>query len=292
MHEVPARVVPVMHDAGGDLGSRGRWPGARGSPLLGPRRQLRRADSADLQKPHAFQRLAHPSNADRLQWPPPCLDRSRTDVTRPFDQSAEAKRRQRYLTPRALSAALRSGTDVSDEDFNAFLPARIRGARNLRLTPVSAAVRGVKLLTESGARRVLDVGAGVGTFGIIGSLTTSAFFMGVEPDLRLVTAARGSAARFGADRARFFHGTPEQMDFRLYDAIHVFERDAPHPVGDLHQTDRGAGALAKTLTGRELDQARTGTRILTNREWQPPTGWRLVKTEIVDTIELRLFGRE
>lgn len=215
-------------------------------------------------------------------------------TTRPPDDDpgGQGPRRRRFLTPRTLSAALRAASEVTDEDFNAFLPARYQGAGHTHASPVAVAVRAAQLLAAGGAARVLEVGSGIGTFGIVGALTTPAFYVGIEPNLPIVVAARGTAARFGASRVRFFHGDVSQIDFRLYDAIYLFSPEVRRTDREPHGGVESRAGISEALAWQKVEETRPGTRILAAGGRSPPPGCRPVNTEMLGSIELLLFERD
>jgi hypothetical protein len=139
---------------------------------------------------------------------------------------------------------------------------------------------------------VLEVGAGVGTFGIVGALTTPAFYLGIEPELPLVIAARGMAARFGASRVRFFHGDVSQMEFHLYDAIYLFDPEVHRIDGQSHRRSDHRAGVSDALAWQKLAEMKPGTRILTARGRRAPDGCHPVKAEVVGSVELLLFERD
>ena len=98
------------------------------------------------------------------------------------------------------AARLHVGKKVSDEEFDSVYGGRERAVSFRHWTPVAVACRAARLLTDMGATRILDVGAGVGKFCIVGALTTSADYCGVERRGNLVDIARAAAAQFGAAR--------------------------------------------------------------------------------------------
>src|SRR5258708_32599839 len=86
-----------------------------------------------------------------------------------------------------------------------FRSRKIRALSGQHWTPVAVAARAADLLTRAGATRILDVGAGVGKFCIVGALSTAAEFVGVERREGLVQVARRAAAQVGSKRPPFIH---------------------------------------------------------------------------------------
>lgn len=123
----------------------------------------------------------------------------------------------------AFSARLLAGADVSDAEIDALFPAKWRRVSDDYWTPVAVASLAAEWLTETGIRRVADVGSGVGKFCVVGALRTDAELVGIEERRELVQVARAVAIRLGvADRARFVHARAtlnELLDFR---ALYLF----------------------------------------------------------------------
>jgi SAM-dependent methyltransferase len=110
----------------------------------------------------------------------------------------------------------------SDEEFDSVYDSKIRALSEQHWTPVRVASRAAKILTLAGATRILDVGAGVGKFCIVGALVTDAEFVGVERRAHLVDIARGAAARHRAPRVSFVHGNIETFPFEGFDGIYLY----------------------------------------------------------------------
>ena len=206
----------------------------------------------------------------------------------------EQPRRRGFLTPRALSAALRAGEEVSDQEYERFVATRFQVACR-EATPLAIAKRAAQLLTEGKALRVLDVGAGIGKFSVVGALTGSAIFTGVERQLSLVRAARGIALRLGAQRITFVHGSVTDMEFGAFDAIYILDPALSQGVSSSHlATADGADPLASCTisTWRKLRDAREGTRIVTYFGHCAPPGCRVLKKEPAGVDQLVLFVKE
>src|SRR5262245_44285521 len=107
---------------------------------------------------------------------------------------------------RAMMAALAAGRIVTDMAFDRIYPERIRRVSSLFWTPVTIARIAARLLTEHGARNVLDIGAGPGKFCIVAALsTTSLTLTGIEHRESLVSAAREIIDAFAIPRVKMLH---------------------------------------------------------------------------------------
>jgi SAM-dependent methyltransferase len=148
-------------------------------------------------------------------------------------------------------------------------PSAARKVSSQFWTPVTVALRAARLLVEEGARRVLDVGSGVGKFCIVGAASTGATFVGVEHRDHFVAVARDAARRIGAPTAHFIHGTLDAVDVADFDAFYFFNPFAENLQGPDVQLDQTVPlSEPRFLTDveralRMLVQARVGTRVVT-----------------------------
>jgi len=122
----------------------------------------------------------------------------------------------------ALTPLPPSNNLTSDADFDSVYEEDIRDLSAQHWTPVRVATRAAKLLTRAGARRILDVGSGVGKFCIAGALSTDATYVGLERRARLVEIARRAAAHYGAERATFVHASLDDFSFEGFTGIYLF----------------------------------------------------------------------
>lgn len=207
-------------------------------------------------------------------------------------------KRRRVLTARALAVVLRAGEVVADEDFDRLAAGagRISGVC-LEATPLAVATRALQMLTGGERSRVLDASSGIGKLSIVGALTTSAVFTGVERRLSLVRASRAAALRFGARRTTFIHGNVEQMVLGAFDAIYLFDSE-DHSGGKstdacgVGDSPHSAYPDSCTLsTWRSLPRVRSGTRIVTYRSQLEPPGCDLIRSEVAGGAQLALFQK-
>jgi hypothetical protein len=138
-----------------------------------------------------------------------------------------------------LAARLRAGARVSDREFDELFSPETSLVSLRHWTPVSVASRVASLLTEAGAKEILDVGSGPGKVCIVGALSTNARFTGVEQRRRLVEEARVAALVVGAERARFVHANLVEFDCTPFDGFYFYnpfqeqmEPDDPCPIDD------------------------------------------------------------
>jgi len=117
---------------------------------------------------------------------------------------------------------LRLNIDVSDDDFDALLPAKYEAISKKHWTSVRAARLASDFLVEKFGTRVLDIGSGVGKFCMVGALTTNGFFTGVEQRYELVNVARRLSTDYSIGNVRFIHGNITSIRFADYDAFYFY----------------------------------------------------------------------
>jgi hypothetical protein len=118
------------------------------------------------------------------------------------------------------------------------------------------------------ATRILDAGAGVGKFCVIGALTTAAVFVGVERWGEMVDIARRTAKRARVSRARFVHGRVEDMDWESFDGFYFYNPFEELAWPDLECPSPSVAGAAEcerlvALTEQALARTKPGTRIAT-----------------------------
>lgn len=112
---------------------------------------------------------------------------------------------------------------AEDVVFDAIYPARIRLISPRFWTPVAVARRAAILLRVAGARRVLDVGAGVGKFVLAAASEAADLdFVGVEQRAHLVEIAKSARLKLGLPNASFRVGDVTTMSWDGFDAFYFF----------------------------------------------------------------------
>ncbi len=132
-----------------------------------------------------------------------------------------------------IGRKLIAGDEVTDEEFDALLDEKPRARSGRYWSCVRAARVASKLLTQAGAQNVLDVGAGVGKFCTIASLTSSRRVWGLERRGALVYDARRLAQRLGAEVV-MHEGTLADIDPSRFDGFYFF-----NPFGEYVADDAG-----------------------------------------------------
>src|ERR1019366_6205983 len=96
---------------------------------------------------------------------------------------------------------------AEDWAFDSIYPPSIRAISRRYWTPVDVARRAARLLWRAGARRVLDVGSGVGKFVLVAAgAVPEVRFVGVEQRPHLVEVARRAHEQLQLQNALFVVG--------------------------------------------------------------------------------------
>ena len=185
-----------------------------------------------------------------------------------FEQMAEFTP-QIDETLRGAIADVCAGHPVSDRVFDQLFPEAVRRVSSRFWTPINVARKAAKILAK-GNGPVLDVGAGVGKFCILGALTTDAEFHGLEHREELVTIANGVIAALGlSSRARVFLGALDDVSWTRYSSFYFCNPFEENIFPEARRYDDQV-ELSKTRfeqdtarIERELDAAPVGTRIVT-----------------------------
>ena len=172
-------------------------------------------------------------------------------------------------TLRRAIVDVRAGHHVSDRVFDQLFPEPVRRVSSRFWTPINVARKAANILA-GGHGPVLDVGAGVGKFCILGALTTDAEFHGLEHREELVAIANGVIEALGlSSRARVFHGTLDDVEWARYSSFYFCNPFEENIFPEARRYD-DCVVLSKTRfeqdtarIERELDAAPVGTRIVT-----------------------------
>ena len=198
--------------------------------------------------------------------------------------------------PEALAHKLRRGLPLEDHAFDAMYPEWARELSLVHWTPVEVARRAAELLVVRPGVRVLDVGAGVGKFCLIGALATSGVFYGIEQRFHFVRAAQAAAARLGLDPSRFLHGNMGALDWRGFDAFYLYNPFAENLTSVMEPLDHSVTVDVSIffayvgLVRERLRDAPLGTRVVTYHGFggELPPGYRLERWELSGTDRLEL----
>lgn len=128
---------------------------------------------------------------------------------------------------RRIGQYLQKGVIVSDDIFDRIYPLEVADLSKTNWTPVKVASIAAELLSEGGARRVLDVGSGCGKFCVVSSLITSSVYTGVDRSAYLTGVATQSAAALKTTGCEFIQADAFDLDWGKYNGFYLF-----NPFGD------------------------------------------------------------
>lgn len=194
---------------------------------------------------------------------------------------------------RGLREALARNAPVTDTELDRVFPDELRERSAIHWTPIEVALRVAELLAP--AKKILDVGAGVGKLCVVGAAVSDAAWWGVEQDVQQVVAARYAAWALGVDdRTRFVHGDGTRLSWDDFDGIYFYN---PFTTLMLSQTASAFvryATIQRTLRRVEqrLAALRPGTRVVTYHGFggKLPAGYARVAREPYggDAVELWL----
>lgn len=192
------------------------------------------------------------------------------------------------LVSRSNLKPLLQGQAIDDRSFDEVFPKWARALSRTHWTPVDVAMRAAAWLAEEEGTRVLDVGAGVGKFCLVGALSTRGVFTGAELRPRLSGLASEVARRYNVKRCTFLCGDAFALDWSDYDGFYLFNPFAENlpecPVID-DGIPRSPDRFHKYVHEVEarLEALRVGSRVVTYHgfggrmsfDWTPVTTMRL-----------------
>jgi cyclopropane fatty-acyl-phospholipid synthase-like methyltransferase len=181
-----------------------------------------------------------------------------------------------------------------DETFDSMFPDWAARLSRGNWTPVAVARRAAQLLVSAPGMRVLDVGAGVGKFCIVGALTTGGHFCGIEQRSHFVAAARAVAARLGVATATFTAGDITTIDWRSFAGFYLFNPFAEYfdtllaPLDDAVAVNRPLHASYVSHVHAQLERAAAGTIVVTYTGFggELPASYRLDHVEPAEDDQL------
>lgn len=162
--------------------------------------------------------------------------------------------------------AIRSNIPIDDNLFNTIYPASMYQIAQRHWTPIHVAKMAAHFLVTSQRTRVLDIGAGVGKFCLIGASCTDGLFYGVEQRATLVDIAKQIAQKHQINNAKFIHANMNEIEFNDYDSFYFFNSfyeniDSSCPIDNLIKPDRELYHLYTEQLKSQLDLTTKGTRL-------------------------------
>lgn len=157
---------------------------------------------------------------------------------------------------------------LTEENFNSFLPEHLQLASKVFFTPIRTARIASQWLTEDGKKSILDIGAGVGKFCVTGALQNNSLYCGVEYRKSLAQLGNKIIANYKISNAIVLHGDIIDFDFLNFDAFYMYNPFYENLLfgSRLNNEVELNGSLYgyyMKYTEHQLDSTRPGTRLVT-----------------------------
>jgi SAM-dependent methyltransferase len=118
--------------------------------------------------------------------------------------------------------SLKKNIEVEDSAFNMLYSTRIRRLAERHWTPVAIAKIAADYLVDKPNKKVLDIGAGVGKFCLVGAASTKGLFYGVEQRASLIKLSKKIAEKHHVENVEFIHSNITDISFSDYDAFYFY----------------------------------------------------------------------
>lgn len=197
-----------------------------------------------------------------------------------------------------IEAVLRRGGWVEDSYFDRLLPQAMQAKSESFWSRVYVAQTAARWFEAAGASRVLDVGAGVGKFCAVASLTTGHRYWGLEQRGSLVFEARKLAQALRAEVV-MREGALGAVEPRRFDAFYLYNPFAEHIADKYDRIDDTLVCSADDYVRdartveRWLRAARVGTVMVTYNGLggRIPCSWRTEREQRVSGNMMRLWRK-
>lgn len=113
-------------------------------------------------------------------------------------------------------------SDFSDEDFDKYLPTKLKSLSSSQWTSISVLKEIAKNLDKYSIQEIYDLGSGVGKFCIISSLLAQTSVIGIEKRPDLLQISEELKRKFGAKNTKFILGDFLDLDFSNIGAVYCF----------------------------------------------------------------------
>ncbi|PBQ30617.1 SAM-dependent methyltransferase [Sphingobacteriaceae bacterium] len=184
---------------------------------------------------------------------------------------------------------------VTEENFSQLLPDYLQKASRLYFTPVHVARMAAQWLTETGEKKILDIGAGIGKFCIVGAKYSDSHFYGIEYRPSLVKLANELIKHYQIENATVLQNNVTEVNFENYDAFYLYNPFYENLVAShrLNSEVLLSGPLYGNYlkyTEYQLDKTKTGTRLVTyhGNNFEIPDSFEKIKESEDSSLKLWL----
>lgn len=157
---------------------------------------------------------------------------------------------------------------MTEKNFSQLLPEYLQKASRVYFTPIHVARKAAQLLTETGEKNILDIGAGIGKFCIVGAKHSESYFYRIEYRPSLAKLANELITHYEIENAAVLECSVMDIEFQNYDAFYLYNPFYENLVSSnrLNNEVLLCGSLYRTYlkyTETQLDMTKPGTRLLT-----------------------------
>jgi hypothetical protein len=118
--------------------------------------------------------------------------------------------------------ALQYNLPIQDREFDMIYPKHIQQLSNQHWTSIDVAKKASFFLVNKPNVKVLDIGSGVGKFCIVGALTTSGDFYGVEQRKELADISKKIVSEYRIANLKILHSNITDINFSDYNSFYFF----------------------------------------------------------------------
>jgi tRNA A58 N-methylase Trm61 len=188
---------------------------------------------------------------------------------------------------------LKTGLEVSDNEFDVIYTERIKDVSAFHFTPVEVAKIAAQFLAEKPGAKVLDVGSGAGKFCMIGTNCTKGHFTGVEQRESLYLLSEKLSNHYRLPNLTFIHSNITDIGFAAFDAIYFFNAfheniSQSDPIDNSVILDRRLYDVYSLYVKAQLDTMPAGTRLATYFSYldEVPDSYKILSTHFDDKLKL------
>ena len=183
--------------------------------------------------------------------------------------------------------------ELTEKSFNDCLPDYLKFASRLFFTPIEVAKTASIWLTETDAKHVLDIGAGVGKFCITGARHCDSHFYGIEHRASIAKIGNQIAKHFELSNATILHSNILDVDFSNYDAFYLFNPfyenlEYAKRLNDEVLLKESLYQVYLKYTDEQLNRAKKGTRLVTyhGNNFEVPNSYKKDREDYNNNLKL------
>ena len=182
---------------------------------------------------------------------------------------------------------------LSEESFKEMLPDNLKSIAHIFFTPIDVAELATNWLTENKEQKILDIGAGVGKFCIVGARNSNSKFYGIEHRKSLVTIAEKLINHFETTNVTMIHKNILEVNFSEYDGFYFFNSyyenlETEQRLNDEVLLEEELYQTYLDYTEDQLNNLKVGTRLVTyfGNNFEVPNSYQKVRDAFEGTLKL------